>query len=65
MVCQGVANYLWLKGDTYYFNRRVPKDMQGHYKASHNIIFLKTSRIDTAVRAANQHDYISYDTSQK
>ena len=52
MVYQRVAHYLWLKGDTYYFNRRVPKDMQGHYKASRIIICLKTSRKDTAVRSA-------------
>ena len=41
-----------LKGDTYYFNRRVPKDMQGHYKASRIVICLKTTRKDTAVRSA-------------
>ena len=52
MVYQRVAHYLWLKGDAYYFNRRVPKDMQGHYKASRIIICLKTSRKDTAVRSA-------------
>jgi len=52
MVCQRVAHYLWLKGDTYFFNRRVPKDMQGHYKASRIVICLKTTRKDTAVRSA-------------
>ena len=52
MVYQRVAHYLWLKGDTYYFNRRVPKDMQSHYKASRIIICLKTSRKDTAVKSA-------------
>ena len=52
MVYQRVAHYLLLKGDTYYFNRRVPKDMQGHYKSSRIIICLKTSRKDTALRSA-------------
>jgi len=52
MVYQRVAHYLWLKGDTYYFNRRVPKDMQGHYNASRIVICLKTTRKDTAVRSA-------------
>ena len=52
MVYQRVAHYLWLKGDTYYFNRRVPKDMQGHYKASRIIICLKTTKKDTALRSA-------------
>ena len=39
MVYQRVAHYMWLKGDTYYFNRRVPKDMQGHYyrQAKHHL----------------------------
>ena len=52
MVYQRVAQYLWLKGETYYFNRRVPKDMQGHYKASRIVICLKTTRKDTAARSA-------------
>jgi len=52
MVYQRVAHYLWLKGETYYFNRRVPKDMQGHYKTSRIVICLKTTRKDTAVRSA-------------
>ena len=52
MVYQRVAHYLWLKGETYYFNRRVPKDMQGHYKSSRIIICLKTTRKDTALRFA-------------
>ncbi|MGB2436268.1 MAG: DUF6538 domain-containing protein, partial [Candidatus Puniceispirillales bacterium] len=51
MVYQRVAHYLWLKGDTYYFNRRVPKDMQSHYKASRIVICLKTTRKDTAFRS--------------
>ena len=52
MVYQRVAHYLWLKGDTYYFNRRVPKDMQGHYTTSRIVICSKTTRKDTAVRSA-------------
>ena len=52
MVYQRVAQYLWLKGETYYFNRRVPKDMQGHYKASRIVICLNTTRKDTAARSA-------------
>ena len=38
-----MASYLWVKGQTYYFNRRVPKDVQAHYKASRIVICLKTS----------------------
>ena len=52
MVYQRVAQYLWLKGHIYYFNRRVPKDMQGHYKSSRIVICLKTTRQDTAARSA-------------
>jgi len=52
MVYQRVAQYLWLKGETYYFNRRVPKDLQGYYKASRIVICLKTTRKDTAARSA-------------
>lgn len=52
MVYQRVAHYLWLKGETYYFNRRVPKDMQVQYKASRIVICLRTSRKDQAIRAA-------------
>ena len=28
MVYHDMASYLWVKGQTYYFNRRVPKDVQ-------------------------------------
>ena len=47
-----MASDLWVKGQTYYFNRRVPKDVQAHYKASRIVICLKTSRKDQAIRAA-------------
>jgi len=52
MVYQRVAQYLWLKGETYYFNRRVPKDLKGHYKASRIVLCLKTTKKDTALRSA-------------
>ena len=52
MVYQNSASYLWIKGDTYYFNRRVPKDIQSYYSSSRIVICLKTSRRDSAARAA-------------
>ena len=52
MVYHRVAHYLWLKGETYYFNRRVPKDIQPHYRCKRIIICLKTTRKDTALRSA-------------
>ena len=52
MVYHDMASYLWVNGQTYYFNRRVPKDVQAHYKASRIVICLKTSRKDQAIRAA-------------
>ena len=52
MVYHRVAHYLWLKGETYYFNRRIPKDIQPHYRCKRIIICLKTARKDTALRSA-------------
>ena len=52
MVYQNSATYLWIKGDTYYFNRRVPKDIQSYYSSSRIVICLKTNRRDSAARAA-------------
>ncbi|MDB3891679.1 tyrosine-type recombinase/integrase [Alphaproteobacteria bacterium] len=52
MVYQNSASYLWVKGQTYYFNRRVPKDIQPHYSSSRIVICLKTSRRDSALRTA-------------
>ena len=52
MVYQNSASYLWIKGDTYYFNRRVPKDIQSYYSSSRIVICLKTSRRDSALRTA-------------
>ena len=52
MVYHDMASYLWVKGQTYYFNRRVPKDVQAHYTASRIVICLKTTRRDQAIRAA-------------
>jgi integrase len=52
MVYHDMASYLWVKGQTYYFNRRVPKDVQAHYKASRIVICLKTAKKDQAIRAA-------------
>ena len=37
---------LWVKGQTYYFDRRVPKDIQAHNKASRIVICLKTDKKD-------------------
>ena len=52
MVYQNSASYLWIKGATYYFNRRVPKDIQSYYSSSRIVICLKTSRRESALRAA-------------
>ena len=52
MVYQNSASYLWIKGETYYFNRRVPKDIQPHYSSSRIVICLKTSRRNSALRTA-------------
>ena len=51
MVQQRVVQYVYQRGTTYYFVRRVPKDVQEYYKSSRIVICLKTSRRDRAVRA--------------
>ena len=55
MVYQNSASYLWIKGDTYYFNRRVPKDIQSYYSSSRIVICLKTNRRDSALRTARSN----------
>ena len=52
MVYQNSASYLWIKGQTYYFNRRVPKDIQSYYSSSRIVICLKTIRRGSALRTA-------------
>ena len=51
MVERRVVQYVYQRGTTYYFVRRVPKDVQEYYKSSRIAICLKTSRKDRAVRA--------------
>ena len=46
MIYREMASYLWVKGQTYYFDRSVPKDIQAHYKASRIVICLKTDKKD-------------------
>ena len=52
MVQQIVQHFLWQKSGTYYFARRVPKDIQEHYTASRVVIYLKTTRRDSALKAS-------------
>ena len=52
MVQQRVQHFLWQKSGTYYFVRRVPKDVQEHYKSSRVVICLKTRRRDSALKAS-------------
>ena len=51
MVERGVVQYVYQRGATYYFVRRVPKDVQEYYKSSRIVICLKTNRKDRAIRA--------------
>ena len=52
MVYQNNTSYLWIKGQTYYFNRGAPKDFQSYFSSSRIVICLKTSRRDSALCAA-------------
>ena len=45
--------YVFLKGNTYYFNRHVPFDVRSYYKSNRVIICLKTKQRFEALRAAN------------
>ena len=44
--------YIFLKGNTFYFNRHVPRDIRSYYKSNRVIICLKTKRRFEALRAA-------------
>jgi integrase len=44
--------YVFLKGNTYYFNRHVPFDVRSYYKSNRVILCLKTKRRFEALRAA-------------
>jgi len=44
--------YVFLKGNTYYFNRHVPRDVRSYYKSNRVIVCLKTKRRFEALRAA-------------
>ena len=52
MAQQRVQHFLWKNSGTYYFVRRVPKDIQEHYTSSRVVICLKTKRRDSAVKAS-------------
>ena len=52
VVQQRVQHFLWQKSGTYYFVRRVPKDIQEHYTSSRVVICLKTNRRDSAFKAS-------------
>jgi integrase len=45
-------SYIFLKGNTYYFNRHVPKDIRSYYKSNRVIICLKTKQRFKPLRAA-------------
>ena len=45
-------HYLKLKGKTYYFSRRVPKELQKHSKCSRFEVCLRTSAKSVAVKQA-------------
>ena len=45
-------SYIFLKGNTYYFNRYVPRDVRSYYKSDRVILCLKTKRRFEAIRSA-------------
>ena len=44
--------YVYLKGNTYYFTRHVPKDVRGYYTSNRVVMCLKTQSRSLAVKAA-------------
>ena len=44
--------YVYLKGNTYYFTRHVPKDVRGYYTSNRIVMCLKTQSKSLAVKAA-------------
>lgn len=36
------AHFLFQKGDVYYFTRRIPSDLKGHYQCGRITVSLKT-----------------------
>ena len=46
------CSYLKLKGSTYYFSRRVPKNLQKHFKTDRVEVCLHTTQQSSAVRQA-------------
>ena len=46
------CSYLKLKGQTYYFSRRVPKRLQKHFKTDRVEVCLHTQLVSAAARQA-------------
>ena len=47
-------SYLYLRNNIYYFSRRVPLDMEGHYASKRIVKSLKTRTKRIALRVSNQ-----------
>ena len=52
MVYHNSASYLWIKGQTYYFNRRVPKDIQSYYSSSNDDCYQRQRMMNPVLFAA-------------
>ena len=48
MLCTTAVPYIYQRDGIFYFNRRVPKDLLGHYRCSRIIISLKTKSAQAA-----------------
>ena len=48
MLCTTEVPYVYKRDGIFYFNRRVPKDLLGHYRCSRIIISLKTKSAQAA-----------------
>ena len=53
MVYKFKRNYIFKRGETYYFSKQIPKDVREHYSRSRMVICLKTQSESLAIKSAS------------
>jgi hypothetical protein len=48
MLCATEVPYVFDRDGIYYFNRRIPKDLEGHYRCRRIVLSLRTKSIRVA-----------------
>ena len=52
-----ICSYIFLRNSTYYFSRRIPLDMKGHYSSKRIVKSLKTRLRRVALRSSNHINF--------